>query len=75
MVDIIDCVEAFKLVTYCIYKDEFALDRELREAIRAVYEEYPEIQEKRSKSKNKKHLNSLPRTGSIKTEAINQDKS
>ena len=35
-VEISDCVEAFKLMVYCLYKDENALDRELKDAIRSV---------------------------------------
>lgn len=35
-VEIADCVEAFKLMCFCIYKDEFALEKELKETLRSI---------------------------------------
>lgn len=60
-VDIVDCVQAFRLITFCIYNDEHALEKELKECLRVIVEEFPQVEDDKIKSKdqslerNRKH--------------------
>ena len=58
VVEIVDCIEAFQLMVYSLYKDEYALDKELTEALKTVSEAGFPAKEKRSSSKHKASVKS-----------------
>lgn len=66
-VDVVDCVEAFKIMCFCLYKDEFALEKELKESINAILEEFPEIEDDKIRSKDQSLDVRNKRFGSLKS--------